>query len=178
MSLPSLWVDKLFYRLMVVYGSHFTGRWAGMNLGDVKANWAYELGRFSAHPEAIAYGLENLPDQPPTVIQFRTICGSVPVRQSMPALPAPDQRGLQRIADTLRQALQDHDVKPVSQRALECLAALSEKVAAGTVGAAQRDFLRRAEAGLGLNQSQAIPGDFKPIDQAYWPEAMRAELAK
>ena len=75
MSLPGSWVDSLFSRLSVRYGSEWMRKWEGIDIGAVKADWANELGPLHAHPESIAYGLDHLPpDRPPTVAQFRALC--------------------------------------------------------------------------------------------------------
>jgi hypothetical protein len=148
-----------------------------MSLDEVKANWANELGRFKDRPEAIAYALENLPaEQPPTVLQFRALCAAAPVAYEAPALPAPDPQGLRRIADALRLALADHQAKPLTLRAKECLDRLQARVDDGTASVAQRDFLRRARAGLGIVDVGAI-GDFTPIPRSYWPAGMQQDLA-
>lgn len=77
MSLPESWVDRIFDKLTLVYGHQFLSRWDGLPLESVKADWARELSRFQQNPGALAYGLENLPaTKPPTVLEFRAICGS------------------------------------------------------------------------------------------------------
>lgn len=89
MSLPHLWVDKIFMKLTVVYGRDFIGRWEGINLADVKTDWAHELAGFEQHPESIAYALQNLvPGKPPTVLEFRALARKAPLPEHK-ALPAP-----------------------------------------------------------------------------------------
>jgi hypothetical protein len=89
MSLPHLWVDKIFMKLTVVYGRDFIGRWEGINLADVKADWAHELAGFEQHPESIAYALQNLvPGKPPTVLEFRALARKAPLPEHK-ALPGP-----------------------------------------------------------------------------------------
>ena len=73
--LPAAWVERIFTRLAVIYGHAFLGRWSGLDLGEVKASWGEELAGFASRPDAIAYGLKNLPaGEPPTVLQFRELC--------------------------------------------------------------------------------------------------------
>ncbi len=68
-------VDLIFGKCQLVYGRDFSARWEGMQLADVKADWHRELGPLLDKPQAIKYGLENLPvDKPPTVLQFRAAC--------------------------------------------------------------------------------------------------------
>lgn len=75
MSLPEPWVEKIFRKLSATYGQAFMRQYVGVDLADVKANWAHELAVFQQSPDAIAYGLEHLPpDRAPTVLQFRDAC--------------------------------------------------------------------------------------------------------
>lgn len=81
MNLPMPWVDKIFTKLTVIYGKDFLSRWEGLNIEEVKADWAKELGGFFNHPESISYALKNMPDagKPPTVLEFRAICRKAPI---------------------------------------------------------------------------------------------------
>lgn len=89
MSLPASWVDRIFEKLTVAYGHDFLRRWEGLDMAMVKADWADELAGYGSMPQAIKYGLDNLPaDKPPTAKQFRAICNTVPMATHL-ALPAP-----------------------------------------------------------------------------------------
>ena len=89
MSIPLNWVDRIFTKLTLVYGRDFLSRWEGVEIGSVKTDWAHELASLGDWPEAIAYGLANLPvERPPTALQFRQICRSAPPKAST-ALPEP-----------------------------------------------------------------------------------------
>lgn len=88
MSLPAAWTDKIFTKLTLAYGRDFLSRWEGVDLNDVKTDWSHELSGFESHPEAIAYGLANLPQKPPTVIEFRAIARRAPTPE-VPRLEAP-----------------------------------------------------------------------------------------
>ncbi len=91
MSLSQRWIDEIFTRLTVRYGSGFLARWTsvGADLDAVKADWARELAGFEHWPEAIGYALENLDDgAAPTVAAFRTIALRAP-KPKRPALPEP-----------------------------------------------------------------------------------------
>jgi hypothetical protein len=99
MRLPDSWVNALFARLTVRYGSGWTRMWEGIDPAAVRADWAEELGGFEQRPGAIKYGLDNLPpDRPPTVQQFRSICNRVP-EAFTPELPPPkaDPAVVQRV---------------------------------------------------------------------------------
>jgi len=89
MSLPDSWVEELFSRLAVRYGTAWTRMWEGIDAGAVRADWANELGGLETNPDAIKHGLANLPpDRPPTVTQFRALCIARP-EPKQPQLPAP-----------------------------------------------------------------------------------------
>lgn len=91
MALPLSWVDRIFDKLMLVYGRDFVGRWEGIPLDSVKADWAHELAGFEAHPESIKHALQNLPAaKPPTVYEFRNLAASAPRMQAL-ELPLPPQ---------------------------------------------------------------------------------------
>ncbi len=82
MSLPSAWIDSLFARLSVRYGSAFMRQYADLDAEAVKADWAEVLGGFHDKPEAIRYGLENLPsDKPVSALTFRDVCRRSPAKE-------------------------------------------------------------------------------------------------
>ncbi len=88
-TLPAGWVDSLFARLQVRYGSAWTRMWEGVDLNAVKADWAEELAGLANAPESIKHALAHLPiDRPPNVGQFRALCIAAPSK--FVALPAPD----------------------------------------------------------------------------------------
>lgn len=88
--LQDSWVDSLFARMAVRYGSAWANKWEGLDMQSVRADWAEELAMFENWPEAIAYGLVNLPlDRPPNVGQFRDLCRGAPARRpKLQAVPA------------------------------------------------------------------------------------------
>ena len=81
-------VDLIFGKCALVYGRDFSGKWEGMNLAEVKADWIRELGGFLSRPTAVRYALEHLPpDRPPNVLQFRALCNAGPTEPAQePAL--------------------------------------------------------------------------------------------
>lgn len=93
LQLPAEWVDRIFDRLAMIYGSQFLARWAGQDLLAVKRIWSEELSVFASHPGAIKHGLQNLPpNDPPNVLTFKALC--LPYlrqerQEAIPALPAP-----------------------------------------------------------------------------------------
>lgn len=89
MSLPIAWVDRIFEKLTLTYGQSFLRRWADIDIGAVKADWAHELSGFERHPKAIAWALQNMPtDKPPTVLEFKFLARRAPP-EDLPRLEAP-----------------------------------------------------------------------------------------
>lgn len=89
LPLPTAWVERIFNRLNLAYGRDFLGRWEGMPLDAVKADWADCLAGFAQNPDAIAHALAHLPDsKPPTAQEFRALCLRAPAKV-LPALPEP-----------------------------------------------------------------------------------------
>lgn len=88
MSLPTPWVEKIFLKLTLTFGRDFLDRWKGIDIDDVKADWAHELRGLQQNPQAIAFGLEHcLGGRPPTVQEFKAVCIRRP--DSALALPEP-----------------------------------------------------------------------------------------
>lgn len=88
MSLPAAWIDKIFQKLSLTFGRDFLGRWEGIDIEDVKTDWAHELRGLEKNPASIAYGLEVCANgKAPTVQEFKAAC----LRKSdvFVALPSP-----------------------------------------------------------------------------------------
>lgn len=78
-ALPAKWVEQIFGKLSVRYGRQFLARWDGLDLADVKSDWATQLAGFRARPDCIAYALDHLPvDKAPGVGEFRQLCNAKP----------------------------------------------------------------------------------------------------
>lgn len=88
MSLPLKAVDRLFDRLTATYGRDFTGRFDGVDQGEMKALWGHELSGFADKLSMVAWALENLPERAPNVIEFRNLCRKAPAPEA-PRLPEP-----------------------------------------------------------------------------------------
>lgn len=147
MPMPASWIDRIFDKLTMVYGHQFIGRWSGLDLVKVKADWAHELDGLEARPKAIAYALQHLdPDQPPTVLQFREICRRAP-EPKPPALPAPEVNQAAAAAAIERAVMQA--TKPRSD-----------------LLARQREHMRLEIQGVQLNKAQ----------RDFWRVALRSEL--
>jgi len=94
-------IDVVFTKLSLIYGRDFLGRWEGIDLSDVKGDWAHELGGYEGNPAAIKYALQNLPNKAPTVLEFRAICQRAPAMEVAGHLDAPKAN-----PEIVRQALQ------------------------------------------------------------------------
>lgn len=80
-SLPERWVQRIFATMRATYGASFDRQWecpAGTDPADHIAamleHWGRELRAYQQHPGAISYALENLPEHPPNLIEFRALC--------------------------------------------------------------------------------------------------------
>jgi hypothetical protein len=94
-QLPAAWVERIWLAMRATYGAAFDRQWecpAGCDpathVAGLKAHWAQELGVYLAKPEAIAYGLDNLPLHAPNLIEFKAACNRAPIPAAR-ALPAP-----------------------------------------------------------------------------------------
>lgn len=88
-ALPMPWVDRIFTKLTLIYGRDFMARWEGLEVADVKADWAHELAGFQRFPDGIKHAIEHLPPgKPPTVREFRELARKAPPPE-FKALPAP-----------------------------------------------------------------------------------------
>lgn len=77
--LPAAWVDRIFSNLTVRYGTSFRARYAGVEEQMLRDDWSEQLAGFIRHPDAIAYALNNLPeDKAPNVAEFRRLCNQAP----------------------------------------------------------------------------------------------------
>ncbi len=112
--LPDQWVNQIWKKLSIRFGRQFLARWDGVDLEDVKADWAEQLAGFICRPDCIAYALDNLPsDKPPTATQFRDLCRARPETSHAPQLdmkrgpiPANVMQALDRLKEPLEIAAQ------------------------------------------------------------------------
>lgn len=72
--LPMAWIEKLFEKMISIYGNKFLDMWRDIDLQSVKVTWAQELGKLSR--DEIAKGANALLKQewPPTLPQFIKLC--------------------------------------------------------------------------------------------------------
>jgi hypothetical protein len=106
------WVERLFARLQVRYGNAWSRQWAGIDPAAVKADWASVLGAlYERNPQALAYGLDNLPDTIPSVTAFLRLCAQAPSETR--ALPAPvaDKALAAEVLGKIAAAIQQHPAR-------------------------------------------------------------------
>ena len=175
--LPGTWVHRIWSAMRGNYGAEFDRRWQcpegtdpEVHVQQLRETWQRELRCFRTFPEAISYGLENLPPRPPSLPEFRAICLRAPARAQpaqAPLLP-PVARDRPRLAAELGRA-----VEALSKRKpTACLEEMEAKVARGeTLTPGQRQWLRNAQENRppGL----AMPTDFRGVDPAKMPASMR-----
>lgn len=175
--LPGTWVHRIWAAMRAAYGAEFDRRWQCPEGGDPEAHvaslrehWQRELRNFRTFPEAITYGLENLPARPPSLPEFRAICLRAPARApQQQALLPPPQRDRPRLAAELARAAEALR----NRRPTACLEELEAKVARGeTLSPGQRHWLREAQANR--PHGAAVPEDFRGVDPSKLPAGMRA----
>lgn len=173
-SLPERWVQRIFATMRATYGAAFDRQWqcpAGTDPADhvaaMLAHWGRELRAYQQNPAAITYALENLPEHPPNLIEFRALCRRRP-DTSAPQLEAP---------------------RVPSQRIIEAVASIAKPAPKTDPKQWARDLQEREARGEKLTVAQmatwrmALDGDtsrdvelfggFKAIDDDILPPAMR-----
>lgn len=152
------WVDRLFARLAVRYGTAWQRMWLGIDPGAVQADWASVLGTlFERNPQALVYGLDHLPeDRPPTATAFLRLCLSAP--DSTPRLAAPTSAPDPDFAEMVHKRIGEA-AKTDSHRSKSavCAANLRRKMADGfRLTPAQRHVLDCCERQIaGLTPAEA-----------------------
>lgn len=110
-SLPERWVQRIFATMRATYGAAFDRQWecpAGTDPNEhaqgMVSHWGRELRGYQQNPGAITYALENLPEHPPNLIEFRALCRRRPdAPQALLEAPKPDpDRVAQAIAGIVK----------------------------------------------------------------------------
>jgi len=171
MPLNLRFVKEIHARLAIRYGSSWTGKWAGVDMADLEADWADQLD--GMQPANIRKALESLPlEFPPTAPAFRALGVIAEEHKPAPQLPPPDQVGMKRIASELQAARID---MPTPSGWMQ---QLRRDVEAGTAGRARKEHYRIAvENGYYGGATVEQIGGFNPIPRDRWPEAMQSEAA-
>ena len=82
--LPLKAIDRLFQRMLMVYGTEWSNKWRSMDDQEVKGTWAKELG--STTVEELSWAVNNLPVHAPNLIQFKDLCRQAPRKQDVPVV--------------------------------------------------------------------------------------------
>jgi hypothetical protein len=84
-------IDRLFERLSMTYGIAWDNSIGTAPLNEIKTFWMNQLSGFMQSKEsmmAISWALNNLPERPPNLIQFKNLCYQAPAVER-PQLPSP-----------------------------------------------------------------------------------------
>lgn len=171
MKLPDDWIDRLMARMATRYGAAWLRMWEGVPIADVKEDWAEGLGGLWKRPEALKFGMDNLPDTPPNMQQFRAICSRCPERATK-ALPAPPvdpvvvAKARDRLLELQRRLRNPDRAGPNAVDQLLKLESSGQKLTAG-----QRGFLDAALAASKPNEAELFDAaNFRPIPPGVQPE--------
>jgi hypothetical protein len=102
---PKHWVEALFKRFSVMYGSKWTAMWADVPMADVLDAWQEDLNGVNAEQvkRALDYLKANNPF-PPTLPEFLSVCRQFKaLPQNVTYLPAPPSRMPPEVAEQLRE---------------------------------------------------------------------------
>lgn len=174
MPLPESWVERIFARLSVRYGTDWTSKWTGVDPAAIKADWANELGGFSA--DALSYALGFLPiDRPPTASQFRAICNRAPAAPFVEpkiALDAPkaDPERLKRVFEHM------HAIAKARSPTSWIADVEARRDGGENLSSFQIQALENARENLGWNR-KSMPGSL-PADVIRTEELKRASAAQ
>lgn len=152
--IPAAWIDRIFGKLAVRYGRAFLGQFDGVDLADVKADWAEVLDGYDRHPQALGWALRNLPaDRAPNAGQFLALAKSAPAECF--AVP-----GQQQIAA--------EPVKPNPERVAEIMARMR------TPGPS--DYEGPKGWAYRLRDREAAGDKLSPVQRRFWREALGHEI--
>lgn len=101
-SLPERWVHSLWAEMRANYGARWDRQFpvppcmpgtdpakhAHEHIAGIQAVWAKRLGHLQSNPKALRFALDHLPENPPTLPEFASLCNRRPDKQA-PALEAP-----------------------------------------------------------------------------------------
>lgn len=105
------WIEKLFSRLLAIYGDKFAAMWAQADKNEMKMVWADALGGFSADEISSALTKCYEAEWPPNLAQFVGYCRTS-MRSSTPNFynalsfkeQVPSKEEAQKILDRLKVA--------------------------------------------------------------------------
>jgi hypothetical protein len=162
---PLVLVQTIFAKMIVRYGTLWTGRITGADEMLLLRDWGMGLAGY--RKEAIVWALENLPaDAPPLLGQFKAIVGRAPEpRQQVIEAPKPDPARVASELARMRSAMTERD-------RLQWAYDLQERESKGDrLTAGQRTAWRDALASESVDTRTV--GHHEPIQDDRLPPAMR-----
>lgn len=85
-------IDRLFERLSMTYGISWDNSLGSAPLNEIKSFWLNGLSGFLQSKEsmmAISWALNNLPERPPNLVQFKNLCHQAPAVEKPKLLEPP-----------------------------------------------------------------------------------------
>lgn len=73
-AIPRNWVESLFERMLMAYGSKFADQWRGVDPESLKRHWAEKLGTLTGEQLKTGVGKLDTLDWPPSLPQFIKLC--------------------------------------------------------------------------------------------------------
>lgn len=173
-SLPERWVQRIFATMRASYGAAFDRQWecpAGTDPADHIAamleHWGRELRGYQQNPGAITYALENLPEHPPNLIEFKALLRRRPeVQKPLLEGPKPDPARVAAHLAKLNKPEEQEDPRRWA-RDLE-----AREKRGDNLTMAQRIAWRECLA-TDTAADAALFGCGMPIPDDAWPPAMR-----
>lgn len=142
MAFPESWAKKVIHRLFVRYGAEWDALNRGREMPDILDDWMMALDGFEAHPDAIAWALDHLPESPPNAVRFRNLARQAPAKTELPALPpaSASPEVMARVGEKLARVRVGSDRSHTSARGvLERI--LAKRLAGEPLSPAVRDFV-------------------------------------
>lgn len=104
-------LNRIFKRMAATYGAAWDRSIGSAPIDDIREIWAHELAGFASKLGDIAWGLENLPEKCPNVLEFRALCRRAPAPelkqlQSPPANPERMKAAMTELRGALGQSIQ------------------------------------------------------------------------
>lgn len=78
MGLPTKAIDRIFSRMEATYMASWERAIGSVPVSDIKTLWSHELAGFEGRLQDIAWALDNLPERPPNIIEFKKLCRLAP----------------------------------------------------------------------------------------------------
>lgn len=82
MGLPTKAIDRIFSRLEATYMAAWDRAIGSVPVSDIKTLWSHELSGFEGRLNDIAWALDNLPERPPNIIEFKKLCRAAPATET------------------------------------------------------------------------------------------------